>query len=266
MPKFLTADEVYRILQREAPDDIYPDGAPSAYFSTAENYAVASGIGDAYANLARIYANFWPLSADERINDWAITAFGYELDSALSLDAQRQLINARMIAKKGTRNSDLVEVVKSIIGEDKIVEIAAWGSADGGWILDDNQLGITTIFNNGPRLRAVGPDICEKTAAQLGLTDQQLFDIRQEAYTYSVLIYGYTLSAAERAKIDSDLTIYELARDEHFIFDGLDPANQIHFVLPVIDGGDANSIFTVGIDGGSATVTGTANGIDGGSA
>jgi hypothetical protein len=266
MPKFLTTDEVFAILQRELPDDVYPVGAPSAYYSTADNYGFADGVAAAYANLARIYANFWPLSADERISDWEVTAFGYELSSSLSLDAKRQLVNARMIAKKGTTTADLVAVVKSVIGTDKVVEVAGWGGADGGWILNDNQLGITTIFNSGPRLKAVDPLVCEKGPADFGLTQQEWDWIREEAYTYSVLVYGYTMTAAERVAVDSELLIYELARDQHFIYDGLDPQNAINVDLPRYFGGDATTTsFPLVLDGGSAAFTG-ASGIDGGGA
>lgn len=265
MPLFLTRDIVYRMLQRELPDNVYPDGAPSAFFSTAENDAVASVAATGYANLERIYANYWPQSADERIADWEIKVFGYQLPGTLALADRRTRVIARLRQRLGFRKSDIKAIVLSTIGTDKIVEIINWGCDEGTWILDDNQLGITTILGIGPRLRAVNPLACEMSAADFGLTDQDIQDIRDGAYTYGVMIYGYTLTAAEFRQVDADLSVYEPARSRHIIRDGLDPYNQVHTIVTGIDGGDAGSTGGSGIDGGDAGGTGS-GGIDGGGA
>ena len=85
MAKFLSRDEVYRLLQRELPEGVYPDGAPSSYYSTADIDSVASVASTGYANLQRIYDNYWPQSADEFLSTWEITVFAKNLSASLTL-------------------------------------------------------------------------------------------------------------------------------------------------------------------------------------
>jgi len=137
MPKFLSRKEVYRLLQRESPEDVYPDGAPSAYYSTAEMDAVASGIADTYENMRLIYENNFPISATGRISDWEITAFGKRLPASLTLSERQDRVEQKVRARKGLTVSDMKDIVKSVIGTDKLVEIAE---------------------DNGIRLILTGPD------------------------------------------------------------------------------------------------------------
>lgn len=226
MPHFLTRDEVYRLLQRELPDGVYPDGLPGAFYSTAENDAVADVVATGYANAERIYANYWPATADERISDWEIKAFGRKLADGLTLAERRDRVGVKIRARKGLRKSDMVALVQSIIGSDKSVEATEWGCSDGGWLIGVSQLGISTILNGARMVDVTGPLICEATPAAYGKTDEQWADMQEQAYTFSVLIYGYTLTAAERDEIDAALLSAEPARSQHVIYDDLDPANR----------------------------------------
>lgn len=264
MPIFLTRDQVYRMLQRELPDDVYPDGPPSAFFSTADMDAVADVAATGYANLHQIYLNYWPQSCDdESIGAWEQKAFGYNNDAALGLPARQNLVVERLRTRRGLTIGDMRAVVLSIIGSDKIVEVVNWGCDDGSWILNANQLGITTRLGSGPRLQAADPFACELGPAHFGLTPQQWKDIQDDAYTYAVLIYGYTPTAQELRKIDEQLTIYEPARSTHHIEYGLDPADQIFIVETIIDGGTPFDTGPDDIDGGDAFGSGP-DGIDGG--
>lgn len=227
MPKFLTRSEVYRLLQRELPANAYPDGAEGAFYSTADMASIAECAASGYANLERIYDNYWPQTADERIADWEITAFGAAQDASQTLAQRQDRVTAKIRSRKGLTIQDMIDTVQSIIGTDKNVQIAEWGCGTGGWILDVSLLGISTILNGINPLLATGSDLCSKTPADFGLTDEQWAELQTEAYTYEVLIYDYTLTAEERAEIDAELSIAEPARSTHVITDGLDPDDAL---------------------------------------
>jgi hypothetical protein len=70
MPKFLSATEAYRMIQRELPENVYIDGPATAGYSTASVYSKALAIEKIYQNLERIYDNFFAQTADEKIADW----------------------------------------------------------------------------------------------------------------------------------------------------------------------------------------------------
>lgn len=228
MPKFLNRQEIYRLLQREQPEDVYPDGAASAYFSTADNDSVADVAATGYANLERIYANYWPQTADERITDWEITAFGYPLEASLSLAQRRDRVVTKLRAKKGITKGDMKDAVQAIIGSDKDVEIVEWNCAGGefgSWQLGISLLGYNTYLGNYNMLTVTGDGACDINPADYGLTDEQWEGMKTQAYTYEVKIFDYTLSAAERVAIDTALTEAEPARSQHVITD-----NQTHVV------------------------------------
>lgn len=220
MPKFLSQNELYRLLQRELPVGVYPDGAASAFYSTAENDSVASVAATGYANLERIYANYWPQTADERITDWEITAFGYPLEASLTLDERRDRVVAKLRAKKGITLRDMLEAVQAIIGTDKDAEVVEWNCGDGGtWRLGVSLLGFSTYLGGANMLKITGPNICDANPADYGVTDEEWLIMKQQAYTFEVKIYGYVLSPKEYQAIDEALTAAEPARSQHYISD-----------------------------------------------
>lgn len=227
MPKFLTRHEVYRLLQRELPANAYADGEESAFYTTADMASIADCAASAYGNLERIYDNYWPQTAVERIADWEITAFGVAQDASQTIEQRQDRATAKIRSRKGLTIQDMIDTVQSVIGTDKNVQIAEWGCGTGGWMLNVSLLGISTILNGINQLLAVGANLCELTPADFGLTDEQWIELQTEAYTYEVLIYDYTLTTAERAEIDAQLSIAEPARSTHVITDGLDPDDAL---------------------------------------
>jgi hypothetical protein len=265
LPTFLSQDQVYRILQRELPDNVYPDGAAAAYYSTADNAAIAEVAATGYGTLNQVYLNYFPQTCDDvSINAWEIKAFGYNNDASLGLAARQNLVIQKLRTRLGLTIGDMLGIVRGVLGPSVIIEIAPWSAPYGSWILGANQLGITTILGSGPRLRAASPYACDLGAAYFGLTAAQWAGIQADAYTYSVLIYAYIPTAAQLALINSQLTIYEPGRSTHVILSGLDPAKQIFTVYPVIDGGGADDSQSDDIDGGGAADGGGAGGPDGG--
>lgn len=253
MPHFLTRDEVYRLLQRELPEGVYPDGAPSAFFSTADMDSVADVAATGYSNLNQVYNNAFPQTCDSvAIIQWERTVFGYNNDASLGLAARQARVVEQIQTRRGLTIGDMKAIVLAIIGTDKIVEIVPWCMPYGSWILDSNQLGITTWLGSGPRLQTATPFACELGAAGLGLTADQFAGAQNDAYSYSVLIYSYAPTALELAKLDQQLSIYEPARSKHYIFGGLDPVNQIFSPPFFIDGGSSGSVGVNVYNGGSS--------------
>lgn len=228
MPIFLTQNDVYRLLQRELPpDDVYPDGPATGFFSTADNMAVAKTIGDAYANLAEIYRNYYPTTAVERLADHEFTYFGYTLDGSLPIEDRRARLLAKIRTRRRTTEDDMLQAAYTVLDPSILVEVVPWGCGEAGWVLDVSQLDISTILNEFNGLERTGPGLCALTAADYGFTAEEFADLQNQAYTYEVRIYAHVLTANERADLERVLTAGEPARSRHLIYDGLDPADAI---------------------------------------
>lgn len=218
MPVFLTQEDLYRLLQRELPEDVYADGAPSAFFSTADMNAVAKTLGSAYTNLERIYDNYFPQYADERIGDWEVTVFGFVSDDAFTLEERRDRVVAKLRNRPGITKDDVFRAVTGMFPSlaPSGVEILPWGCADGGWTLNVSELGYDTYLNGWPRVAAVGPDLCDLPASAFGLTDAQWAEMQAEAYTYEVRL-AVPVTGASLTALDQLLTAVEPARSTHVI-------------------------------------------------
>ncbi len=235
MAKFLTRAEIYRMLQRELPEGVYPDGAPSGFYSTADMDSVADVAATGYVNLSRIYDNYFPQTTVESIEAWEIKIFGYVQGADQSLETRQDNILTKIRNPFGITVASMIAVVQSVIGTSHPIEIREWNNADGVWTIGESELGISTILGGGHQLDVTpllfpGADLCAGCVnpAVFGKTADQWAIMQEQAYTYEVLIFGYTLTASERTRIDQQLTINEPARSQHIITDGLDLADQIN--------------------------------------
>lgn len=227
MPIFLTQSQVYQIIQRELPQGAYPDGPPSAFFSTADSWATAKTLGDAYSNLNRIYDNYFPNYANENIADWEQLILGKSLDSSLTIQERRDRVVAKLRSQRRTTPADMLNTVYTVIDMSILVEIADICMGDTGWVLDESQLDISTILNEFNGLERVGEDLCTLDADDYGLTPDEFARLQAMAYVYEVRIYGYTLTTDERAQLNAALNAAEPARSQHIIVDGLDPNDAL---------------------------------------
>ena len=227
MPIFLTQQQVYRAIQRELPQGVYPDGPPSAFFSTADSWATAKVISDAYSNQSRIYDNYFPNYTVESIGDWESLILGQAGDSSMTIQQRRDRVIARIRSQRRTTPDDMLATVYTVLDSSVLVEIAEACCGGTGWVLDESQLDISTILNEFNGLERVGPDLCTLTAADYGLTDQEFADLQAQAYQYEVRIYGYVLTPAQRSVLDAALSAAEPARSRHIIIDGLDPSDSL---------------------------------------
>lgn len=226
MPKFLTRDELYRVIQRELPEDVYADGPPSGFYTTADSDSVAKTLATVYANLLRIYENYFPQLADERISDWEITVFDQLSDATVDLQTRIDRVVAKLRARPGIKPQDMIDIVQGYLGASTEVEV--WDACHGmGWILDVSQLDIDTYLNGFSGAEAYGPFICEETGADHGMTEEEWEAYKEDAYTFEVRIYNRTLTTEEREMLDVLLTKGEPARSTHIITDGLTDADKL---------------------------------------
>jgi hypothetical protein len=228
MPIFLTAEQIYRIIQRELPDQfVYPDGQPSAFFSTADSYATAKVVADAYSNLSEIYDNYFPNHATVKQPDFELLHLGKSLSDTISLQGRRDRVISKIRSRRRTTPDDIKATVYTVIDPSIMVEIVEWGCEDGGWVLDESQLDISTILRGFNNLNRVGPDLCILDAADFGLSEEDLLLYREEAYMYEIRIYSHTLTEQERDDMETAVLAAEPARSRHIILDGLDPDDSI---------------------------------------
>jgi hypothetical protein len=228
MPIFLTQQQVYRIIQRELPDGVYPDGPATAFYSTADSDATASIVGDAYANQEAVYDNYFPNYCDDSAQPLFEELYlGQQLSSSDTLANRQAKVIAKIRSQRRTTATDILATVYTVVDPSVQVEIVPWGCGCAGWVLDVSTLDYSTILNQFNNLILVGPDLCSKGAADYGLTDAEYAEYQKEAYFYEVRIYGYTLTAQESSDLETALLAAEPARSQHQVIDGLDPADMI---------------------------------------
>lgn len=215
MPKYLSKAEIYRLLQRELPEDVYADGPASAFYTTADHGGAASAMATTYANLERIYENYFPLTADEKIGDHEITVFGQLSQDPMTLAERRDAIVAKLRDQPTMNKFDMLTRIEALLPADTVVEIFEWcNMPDENWTLDVSELGVDTYLGTIDRFLAEEPgfDYC---------SDEVPTEAREIAFTYEVRIFEYTLSDQERQDIEDLLNLREPARSRHFIVDGL---------------------------------------------
>lgn len=230
MPKFLNRQELYRLLQRELPEDVYPDGPATAFYSTADMDSVADVAATAYGNMERIYENQWPQSADEKIDDWVFKVFGYKFDESVTLEEKRSRIIAKIRHQPTIRLWEVLTIVVSYLPEGYYAQVAEFQcGAASGWILGESLLGLSTYLGMGRpfnTLNVDSSDWCEVIAdgwrlgfSKLGVdttlsefSNQELFNVQAEAFGYMIRIFDTAVTGDSLARMIQDVKAAEPAR------------------------------------------------------
>jgi len=221
MPKFLSQDELYRLIQRELPAFVFPDGPPTAFYWTSEAYSYAKNFSSAYENASGIYDQFFPQTATSKIDDWDIKIFGQLQDASLSLQQRRDILVSHIQNSPPDLGlwSILVRVL-DLLPVGTVVQLFEYCSLnkDAGWKIGVSLLGINTFlgFEQFVPEPGSGFDFCNPDPVPSNWTEEQNF-----AYGYECRVFNYTLSDQEYAKIDSLLKRLEPARSNHTIRDNL---------------------------------------------
>lgn len=244
MPKFLEREEIYDIIQRELPESVYPDGAATGFYSTADSDSQAKVIESAYSNLERIYDNYFPGWADEKISDWEITCFGERLSSTLTISEKRALIKAQLRLRPDVSVWSTLTAVLDIVPFGTVVQVFEFCKFDGGWELGESGLGFDTFLDGFEKIVLddtslycnpeslfdgwhLGVSELGNTTELGGASGDGLSGLdwgyqQVSAYTSVVRVFGYTLTNSERSAIE-DLRVP--GRSQRFISDDLDIAD-----------------------------------------
>lgn len=235
MPYFLSREDIYRLIQRELPEGTYPDGPPSAFYSTADSDSSADIAATAYGNLERIYENQFPQTADERIDDWVLKAFGFLFDDSVTLQEKRDRVVAKLRKKPTIRLWEVLTIVASYLPEGKFAQVAEYGCGSAsGWYLDDSGLGISTFLGAG-RWQDITTDPsswCE-TVVGLGwrigenrldedtfLSQVEYSDLigaQMEAYGYEIRIFDHAVTGVDYEQMLREVKAAEPARSFRFV-------------------------------------------------
>jgi hypothetical protein len=230
--RFLTAQTLYRLLQQELPEDVYPDGAPADFLHTADTYATAQVLGGHYTNLERVFLNAFPADAEELIQEWELTIMGNRLDQSATDEQRKNRYLQRLRSPRGISIPRLEGVVRSVLGEMVDFEIVESNCEDGTWVLDESQLDISTILNalSGveEQLRVLDPNCQFRESPPPGISAEDWEDYRNTAYSYEVRIYNQTLTETQMIALDQELSRSEPARSAHTIIDSLTDEDRVH--------------------------------------
>lgn len=246
MAKFLSRAEVYRIIQRELPPDTYPDGAPSAFWSTADSDATAKVVSTLYANMERVYVNNWVQTADERMVDWEVKVFGAPIGGSLTLQQRRDRALARLRTRPTLHPGDMEALIESYIGESgddydwDYFEWAVVPAVSGftpSWSLGISQLGYDTYLSGGRGL-LYGPEGCDLTAEDLGMTSGQFLTIRAGFATVELRIFEDELPDDIRSQLQVALDRFGRASRYHVIHENVSlefAPPDVPFYFPPLD-------------------------------
>lgn len=236
MALFLPRSTLYRVIQRELPEDVYPDsGRPGDFWSTAESDAQAAIIAGVYEAQETNYDNFWASTADDAGLDLLEQAHFGRLSTGLDSDQRKLRLNRKTQEMPSLSADDLEKLVKRELPPYVPVEYVAWNRDMGGgsWYLGVSELGVDTILGgSGSHSYPLGTDLCLKDGSDIGLSPERWTEYRDNAYTYEMRILGYEPTAAELEEIERVLTESEAARDKRIILTSAEPANPY---LPVME-------------------------------
>jgi len=216
MPTFLTRENIYRILQRELPEDIYPDGPPERYYSTADNDSVAEVFSSMYSTMESIYNNMFVITADEQLSQWETNLLASTPVGDISIDQRRANLLAFLRSQDNISYWTIMNAVQGFVPAGTFVEIR-WRAHKGDCIIAQ-MTGQNSYLVWGPDWVAGDPAPAGVTVTDnIRNVEADLLYLRRHAYVYDVVIWGYELDAEETIRLDELLTRIEPARSDHTI-------------------------------------------------
>lgn len=269
MPQFLTAQQIYRVFQRELPEGAYPDGSPSGFYSTASIYSKAELAASGYQNLSRIYENFFPQTADEKIDDWVFKAFGYYFPQSITLQEKRDRVIAKLRKQPQINLWEILTIVASYVPEGTYVQIYAPCGDHKFWTLGVSLLGIDTVLAGLTieDLDVDPADWCEYVQNlhwrlgddALGYNTYLAYpnwptvaQVQANAYQYEIRIFGYTMPATDVENMRKDVQAAEPARSSFVLNQNLD-INDYGLTVVVNDADEESGVDTITRDPSSQT-------------
>jgi uncharacterized protein YmfQ (DUF2313 family) len=234
-PKFLTVDDLMRVLLAELPEGVYPEDLANdpdpnkRSVSSSELRAYASILADLSANLEDVYENkFVSTVQADSLTQWERNLFATFQDASIGTPARQTRLLAKRRLKGGISLPAISAYISAILTPLGLTfQILPYsgqtnGSINGAWILGSSELGVDTLLAEldpiwgVPRDSSMTPLDNNLDYAAAGLTLTQLQQMQRTAYLYEVQIFG-TADAATLALLDQTLTVEEPARSSHVI-------------------------------------------------
>lgn len=214
MATFLTKAQIARILARELPEDFYPDGAESDYVSTAELGSIAQCLSSAYSTMESISLNHFPQTTDEKLADWEITVFGRSQIGTGTDEERRGALLAFLRAENNLSYWTILTSIIAMVPVGIVVEIRPRSYA-GDPVTADIKGDLSDLV--------WGPDWTSGDPAPAGVTvtdairnnEADLLAVRTQAYRYTVVVWGGSISDDLKALIEEKLSVIEPARCAH---------------------------------------------------
>ena len=243
MAIFLDVKQSYRLLQRELPEDVYTDGSPSGSYTAASVYSKATLVADAYTNMSRIYDNYFPQTADEKIEDWVFKTYEFPFDPSTDLQTKRDRVIAKLRKQPSITMWEILTLVAGYLPEGKYVQIhEPCGGGDNFWQIGASLLGIDTLLNglNPNDLGVAFDEWCSFVSTlhwRLGIDalgfDTELAEfpyvdiaqVQANAYQYEIRIFDYELSPLDYQNLLREVLAAEPARDGRVILQNLNLAS-----------------------------------------
>jgi hypothetical protein len=233
MPKFLTREEIYRLFQRELPEDVYIDGPATAGYSTASIDSKAKVLATIYQNLERIYDNYFPQTSDERQEAWEIKVFGEPLDATLTLEERRARVIAKLQKQPTITLWEILTLVAGYVPEGTFVQVVELCGGAGPWKLGVSKLGVDTALGIGDITLVTPGDECAgvvRDGWQLGISqlgvdtalggskDWNAIAYAQiQAYAYLIRIFDYEITGDTLSQMITEIKRAEPARSARII-------------------------------------------------
>jgi hypothetical protein len=240
---FLSVDDCLNLIFAELPQGVYatdraddPDPNKRSY-SSSELRAAAVTLASLYSNLQSINSDKFVVTVTEDgLSQWEQDYFGAAQDASKGYAYRQQNVLAKVRQTGGISLPYINSVVAGILGPQGLsFAILPWSGEYnpiammyGTWRLDLSELDIDTFLGIIDPILGTGlnPDQtplgCSLDYAAAGITQEQMVEIQEAAYTYEVDIYG-NASADTLALLDAQLTIAEPARSTHFIVNNAVP-------------------------------------------
>lgn len=215
MATFLTKEQVARILQRELPEDVYPDGGESDYYSTADLGSIAKCIASLYESMENIYKNMFPQTAtQDKIAEWETTVFGYTEVGNLTLEERIGNVLAFLRAENNLSFWTILTSLIYMVPEGIAVEVMPLNNY--GTIEVGDIRGANADLVWGPDWEAGDPAPEGVTVTdELRNNQASLLAVREIAYKFQVIFWGGSLSPTLRTLISKTLSKIEPARAAH---------------------------------------------------
>jgi hypothetical protein len=216
MTKFLSQAEIYNLLHREAPENVYPEGPRTVGYSNAEWDSTACVLAKLYDAASGIYKNFFPQGVLEQLTEWEIKCFGSVNSTGASLENRIGALLSHLRAQANMSKWDLITSLCSMI-TGVFFEIVESYELQYLATIDCRGSNADLIWGRDWTLGDPLP-IDAYAAAYILASQEELMLLRQRGFSYAVYVYSETLTDIQKLSIETFLTKNEPARSTHAIY------------------------------------------------